>query len=239
LLAAPEKNSSFEEQKTENYSRLWEAEEHRTGSSLSTCFATPALTELSLVRELLRALPARCNLHLANSMSVRYANFIGLEASRKGVHVFSNRGTSGIDGCTSTAVGHALAADVPNILITGDMAFFYDRNAFWHNYPVHNLHILVLNNHGGTIFNLIDGPSELPEKEEYFVTRQRLTAESLAREFDFDYLKPDNLRKLKNVLTEFLHFTGKTKILELESDGHASRAHFDQLKQHIKKGYPV
>ena len=170
-------------------------------------------------------------------MSVRYANLIGIEASKKGVHVFANRGTSGIDGCTSTAVGHALCGDVPNFLITGDMAFFYDRNAFWHNYPIANLHVLVLNNHGGTIFNLIDGPSRLPEKDEFFITEQKLSARHLAAEYKFEYLKLDQLRKWKNVLDQFMVFDGTAKILEMESDAASNLTSFEQFKQHIKKGY--
>ena len=171
---------------------------------MQSFFSTPAFSELHLVYEILKSLPQRCNLHLANSMSVRYANFIGLEASKKGIHVFANRGTSGIDGCTSAAVGHTLSSDVPNFLITGDMAFFYDRNAFWHNYALPNLRIIVLNNHGGSIFNMIDGPADLPEKEEYFITRQSLTAKHMAAEFGFDYLKLDSLKKLKSILKRLL-----------------------------------
>src|SRR6185295_7419692 len=114
---------------------VWQAEEHRTILSAKKYFHDQHFSELALINEFILSLPPRCNLHLANSMAVRYANFIGVEAESKGIHVYANRGTSGIDGCTSTAVGHALCNEVPNFLITGDMAFFYDRNAFWHNYP--------------------------------------------------------------------------------------------------------
>jgi len=170
-------------------------------------------------------------------MTVRYANIIGLEASRKGIHVFSNRGTSGIDGCTSTAAGHALTSEVPNFLITGDMAFFYDRNAFWHNYTMANLHVIVLNNHGGIIFNMIDGPRDLPESAEYFVTHQKLTAKNLCNEFDFDYLKLDNLKKVKNTIGDFLEFNGRTRILEIDSTQDLNKKLFDDFKNAIKKVY--
>ena len=86
-------------------------------------------------------------------MAVRYANLIGLsQEQHAGVAVFANRGTSGIDGSNSTAVGSALASDRLTVLVTGDMAFFYDRNAFWHNYRLPNLRVVLLNNHGGGIF---------------------------------------------------------------------------------------
>ena len=170
-------------------------------------------------------------------MSVRYANIIGLEASKKGIHVFSNRGTSGIDGCSSTAVGHALSSEVPNFLITGDIAFFYDRNAYWHNYPMPNLHIMLLNNHGGVIFNMIDGPANLPESKEYFITNQRLSAKQLAAEFDFDYLKLDNLRKIKNTINDFFEFNGRTKVLEIETDVDLNKKIVDDFKNTLKKEY--
>jgi len=237
LFASEKKEKGFEAQKKENFFRVWQAEEHRTILSMGSYFKSIPFSELGLVKELISNLPARCNLHLANSMSVRYANFIGIESGKKGIHVFSNRGTSGIDGCTSAAVGHSFCNEIPNFLITGDMAFFYDRNAFWHNYLLPNLHILVLNNHGGIIFNMIDGPGQLKEGDEYFVTKQRLSARNLAAEFNFDYSHVDSQQKMKNALKGFFVFDGKTKILELESSQEGNITAFEFFKQQIKSGY--
>jgi 2-succinyl-5-enolpyruvyl-6-hydroxy-3-cyclohexene-1-carboxylate synthase len=228
---------SFDQQKKANYVSVWKAEENRTNRHIKTFFNETKFSEFAIIKELIDALPARCNLHLANSMTVRYANFIGLTEKNKGVHVFANRGTSGIDGCTSTAVGHTLSSNVPNILITGDMAFFYDRNAFWHNYELPNMHVVVINNQGGVIFNLIDGPSNLEEKDQYFVTKQKLTAANLAQEFGFDYLKLDAARKIKNLVKDFFEFEGKNKILEVVSDQKTSKETFEQFKNTIKKSY--
>ncbi|MBX2945136.1 MAG: 2-succinyl-5-enolpyruvyl-6-hydroxy-3-cyclohexene-1-carboxylic-acid synthase [Cyclobacteriaceae bacterium] len=228
---------NFGQQKKSNYQKLWSVEEWKTERLLKEFFPQENCGELELVKEILQQLPSPCNLHLANSMSVRYANFIGLTAAQKGIEVFSNRGTSGIDGCTSTAVGHSLATESPTILITGDMAFFYDRNAFWHNYLIPNFRAVVLNNHGGTIFNLIDGPAALPEAGEYFVTRQTLSAKKLCEEFGFDYLKIDNKRKIKNTLKDFFDFDGSTKILELETEHELNKTIFEELKKKIKLSY--
>jgi 2-succinyl-5-enolpyruvyl-6-hydroxy-3-cyclohexene-1-carboxylate synthase len=239
FLGAITPAETFERQKQHNYTKLWEVEERRAVRVLKEFFPQQELAELELVREILHHLPEKCNLHLANSMSVRYANFIGLAAEQKGVTVYANRGTSGIDGCTSTPVGHVLADETPNILITGDLAFFYDRNAFWHNYPLPNLRVVVLNNHGGIIFGMIDGPGSLPESEEYFITRQKLSCKKLCEEFGFDHLRLENKRKLKNLVTDFFDFDGKTKILELETDTTLNRIVFDHLKQQIKKSYEL
>ncbi|TRX49484.1 2-succinyl-5-enolpyruvyl-6-hydroxy-3-cyclohexene-1-carboxylic-acid synthase [Fulvivirga sp. M361] len=209
---------SFDFQKQENYCNIWLIEERKARRNIAKFFSTDTWGELEMVHKTIQAAPDSINLHLANSMSVRYANFIGLESPKNQVEVFSNRGTSGIDGSNSTAVGAALESDKINLLITGDMAFFYDRNAFWHNYPTPNLRILVLNNHGGGIFRMIPGPDQLPEMEEFFETKQTLTAKALAEEFDFDYLLCDKKSKAKNYLEQFFENNGKAKILEIESD---------------------
>jgi len=234
------RTEGFENQKQNNYNKLWEIEERRAQRCITEFFPHKDFAELELVREILLALPANCNLHLANSMSVRYANFIGLTAAQSGIHVYSNRGTSGIDGCTSTAIGHCLADNKrPNILITGDLAFFYDRNAFWNNYPTPNLRIALLNNHGGLIFKIIDGPGTLPETDEYFVTTQKLNAKSLCEEFGISHLALDLKRKLKNLLKDFYDFDGATKILELESSSSINKTIFDNFKLKIKKAYDL
>jgi 2-succinyl-5-enolpyruvyl-6-hydroxy-3-cyclohexene-1-carboxylate synthase len=232
-------HESFENQRQNNFTRLWEIEDRRVSRILGDHVKDNVLAEFKLVNDVLSQLPDYCNLHLANSMSVRYANFIGLAAEKKGIRVFSNRGTSGIDGCTSTTVGHILSSKKPTFLITGDVAFFYDRNAFWHNYPVADLRILVLNNHGGLIFNMIDGPASLPESSEYFVTRQALNAKKLCEEFGFDHLHLDSPKKTKNLLKDFFDFDGKVKILEVASELDMNRNYFESLKAKIKKSYEL
>lgn len=238
-LNSTSNTSAIEKQMQRDYLKLWDTEERKTIRTLNDFFTNIHFGELDLVKKILEKLPQNCNLHLANSMSVRYANFIGLESSKKNIKVFSNRGTSGVDGCSSTAVGHSLKSENPNFLITGDLAFFYDRNAFWHNYIVPNLRIVILNNHGGIIFKMIDGPGTLPESNEYFVTRQNLTAKKLCEEFGFTYLHIENEQKIKNTLTDFFEFDGTTKILELESDIDTNKNIFTALKEKIKKSYEL
>jgi 2-succinyl-5-enolpyruvyl-6-hydroxy-3-cyclohexene-1-carboxylate synthase len=232
-------HAAFENQKQNNYNKLWEIEDRRAERAISSYLKDQNWNELAVVKELLNQIPSGSNLHLANSMSVRYANFFGLNASTKDIQVYSNRGTSGIDGCTSTSVGQLLASGRPTFLITGDVAFFYDRNAFWHNYPLDNLRVLLLNNHGGLIFNMIDGPASLPESGEYFVTRQKLSAKSLCAEFNVDHLHLDHSRKMKNLFKDFTDMDGRPKILELETDVAMNKKAFDELKQKIKNSYEL
>lgn len=232
-------DESFENQKQRNYYKFWEIEERRFKRTMHDFFPSQELGELEVVKEFMLTLPANAHLHLANSMSVRYANFIGLTAGQLKVSVHANRGTSGIDGSTSTAVGHALDSSEPHFLLTGDIAFFYDRNSFWHNYPLPNLRVVLLNNHGGIIFGIIDGPAKLPEADEYFITRQKLNAKKLCEEFGFSWLSLDGRRKLKNLLLDLNDFDGQTKILEFESDASTNTSIFTSLKQELKKSYEL
>lgn len=239
FLAGIPQQETFENQKQNNFTRLWDVEERRIVRTLENQITSDDLGELQLVSYVISNLPPNSNLHLANSMSVRYANFIGLKSTQSSIKVFSNRGTSGIDGCTSTCIGHALASNELNILITGDLAFFYDRNAFWHNYPIPNLRILLLNNHGGIIFKMIDGPGDTPEADEYFITRQRLNAKHLCEEFGFEYLKIDNKRKIKNTINSFFENDGRPKVVEYESDLAANKILFEDFKDKIRNRYEL
>lgn len=236
-LNQAEKPEAFLAQKQENYFKLWEIEQRKTERSIKDFLPQESLNELELIYEILKSAPDGSAIHLANSMAVRYGNFIGLSEDKPNVRVWSNRGTSGIDGCTSTTVGHTLNAHQLQILITGDMAFFYDRNAFWHNHKTDKLRIVLLNNHGSLIFRLLDGPSRLPEFDEYFKTHQSLNAKSLAADFGIDYLKLDNKRKMKNLLKDFFDPEGPAKILELESDAEENKRIFEALKNKIKSNY--
>lgn len=212
------------------YQATWSANDNAIETKNNEFFKDQLFGEFEAAKEVMTALPADSQLHLANSMSVRYANFIGLKG-RKDITVFCNRGTSGIDGSNSTAVGAALAQNQMVTLITGDMAFFYDRNAFWHNYPLANLRIVLLNNHAGGIFRMIKGPSDQPELAEYFETKQQLTAENTAGDFGMDYVRvSDDVAKLRSSLVNFYEPSQTAKILEVITDSELNAKLFKAYK---------
>ncbi|QSE96842.1 2-succinyl-5-enolpyruvyl-6-hydroxy-3-cyclohexene-1-carboxylic-acid synthase [Fulvivirga lutea] len=232
VLIDSQSSEDFQNQKQENYYHIWQIEERKTQRHIDNFFPQAFPSEFSMIREVLSQANS-VNLHLANSMAVRYANFIGIKADQKDITVFCNRGTSGIDGSTSTAIGASMASNKINLLISGDMAFLYDRNAFWHNYDYSNFRALVLNNHGGGIFRMINGPSNTPEVDEYFVTNQKNTAKHLAEEFGIEYLLCDKKSKINNYIKRLLEDDGTPKILEIESDSVNDK----QILQEFKAAY--
>jgi 2-succinyl-5-enolpyruvyl-6-hydroxy-3-cyclohexene-1-carboxylate synthase len=206
----------------ENHLNLWKSFDEEVRKKFNSYFRnydTNKFSELLAVFKILDILPQKTALHLSNSMPVRYANVLGIYPREdQEIEVFCNRGTSGIDGCTSTAVGHAIAnPERMHVLITGDVAFFYDRNALWHNYLPNNLRIILLNNHGGGIFKMIDAGT-LPEVDEYFVTQQKLNAENTAKDFGLQYNLCSVYLDLERYLPSFFAPSSQAKLLEIETD---------------------
>ena len=187
---------------------------------------------------LLPKVPSGTHLHISNSMPIRWVGWQGLLS--QAVRLLANRGTSGIDGCTSTAVGNALACnslasntlatDTPVMLITGDTAFHYDRNGLWlsQGLPA-NLKIVVLNNGGGAIFGLIDGPAGLPELDKYFYNPNHLTAERTASDFGMAYYQTSTMADLEGAWGAFMADSGPA-LLEFHTSPSAAKAMLDRLK---------
>lgn len=217
------------------YLNQWSDLQLKTRKKITRFAEEQDFNEFSAVYAIFDNLPLACDIHLANSMPVRWANLFGLDHTKQQIEIFCNRGTSGIDGCTSTAVGSAIQSDKTTLLITGDMAFFYDRNAFWNKYIPDNLRIIVLNNHGGGIFDIIDGPSSHPEHEEYFLTEQNLSPKSLAEEFGLKYYHCQSVEGLSKGLDKFWIRDGSAKLLEIETDIKTNTRIFKQLKKELRQ----
>ncbi|HPG32652.1 MAG: 2-succinyl-5-enolpyruvyl-6-hydroxy-3-cyclohexene-1-carboxylic-acid synthase [Lentimicrobiaceae bacterium] len=152
---------------------------------------------------LFKHIPAGTDIHLANSTPVRYAQ---LFEHKNKYCFFANRGTSGIDGCVSTAAGAAYVADKPVSVITGDIGFFYDSNALWNQNLNTCFRIIIINNGGGNIFRIIDGPSDYDQLETFIETAHQHTAEGLAHNFGLRYFKADSQSSLSLALNEFYNY---------------------------------
>ena len=191
------------------------------------------MTDWSAVQMVLEQLPEQSILHLANSMPVRYANLCGLD-QRQQIRVSANRGVSGIDGCLSTALGAALMTDQTVTVLIGDVAFFYDRNALWSAPIPPNLRIVLLNNDGGHIFRIIDGPSRQPELQTYFETPHGYTARNTADDARIVYQVCDTLETLRSLLPDFFQPGNTARLLELTTNKEINQHQFLTYKTQVK-----
>jgi 2-succinyl-5-enolpyruvyl-6-hydroxy-3-cyclohexene-1-carboxylate synthase len=159
-----------------------------------------------------RNLPENIQLQVSNSSPIRYLQLLHCN---KTIEVFCNRGTSGIDGSTSTAIGAAVANKKPTVLITGDISFLYDSNALWNNYIPKNFKIILINNSGGGIFRILPGHQETETFNTFFETSHQLTAEHLAKMYDFEYTSVQNENELHSVWNSFISNQNTPSILEI------------------------
>jgi len=169
-------------------------------------------SDFTVFEKVIPSLPKNSQLQISNSSAIRYAQLVSIDPT---IEVFCNRGTSGIDGSTSTAIGAAFESKKETVLITGDISFLYDSNALWNNYIPKNFKIILLNNGGGGIFRILPGHQETPVFNTFFETSHCLTAEHLAKMYQFEYFTASNDKTLENSLKEFYSEKGKPSILEI------------------------
>lgn len=217
-------------QSNTKYLKIWQKKENLIKAAISVFESQNEYSELAVANLLIKNLPKDSIIHLSNSLPVRYANMLGISESE----VYCNRGTSGIDGCVSTSVGFAMSTKQIVTLFVGDVAFLYDRNAFWHDYLPANLRIVVINNGGGQIFRTIEGAKDQPELNDFFVGRQNKSMESVAIEYDIEYHKVMNMKELELTFLSFYKMNGKSKLIEIVVDGNEALNSLGQFKTLIK-----
>lgn len=161
---------------------------------------------------IIKTLPLNSQLQISNSSAIRYAQLMKIDPS---IEVFCNRGTSGIDGSTSTAIGAAVASNKPVVFVTGDVSFLYDSNALWNAYIPKNFKIILVNNGGGGIFRILPGHEENAVFNTYFETSHQLTAEHLAKMYGLEYITASDKESLVNGLNQLYSLNTQPAILEI------------------------
>jgi 2-succinyl-5-enolpyruvyl-6-hydroxy-3-cyclohexene-1-carboxylate synthase len=191
---------------------------------------TAPFSDFSVFDKLAKALPENIQLQVSNSAAIRYLQLFDLKPS---IEVFCNRGTSGIDGSTSTAVGASVVSKKPVILITGDIGFLYDSNGLWNNYIPENFKIILVNNAGGGIFRILPGHQNTEIFHTYFETQHQLNAQHLAKMFGFNYFYAQNELEVQIGLEKFMECSKKC-ILEIKTpttlNNEVLKAFFANLK---------
>jgi 2-succinyl-5-enolpyruvyl-6-hydroxy-3-cyclohexene-1-carboxylate synthase len=169
-------------------------------------------SDFKVFESVIQGLPKNSHLQISNSSAIRYAQLIDIHPT---IEVYCNRGTSGIDGSTSTAIGAAVANTKPTIFITGDIGFLYDSNALWNSYIPKNFKIILINNGGGGIFRILPGHEETPVFNTFFETSHCLTAEHLAKMYGLEYTIASDEVSLESGLIALYAKNEKPCILEV------------------------
>ncbi len=199
-----------------NYHNFWQ-DINRSKLELHNKYMRVAnFSDLKVFEMLSNLIPKKYDIQVANSTPVRYFQLFDLKNKN---HMFANRGTSGIDGSTSTAIGSSVNSDLPVVLITGDLSFFYDINALWNKYIPASFRIIIINNGGGGIFKILPGFKEDNLFSEFIETKHNLSARSIAKMFKLKYTRVSTKFGLNLVLRTFFKNSKKPKILEIKTSG--------------------
>lgn len=222
----------YGQQIDQDYFQLWKNKQAKVNELRDKFTGSIEFCDLKAFDLIGKHITEKSVIHLGNSSPVRYAP---IHPSVKNANYFSNRGTAGIDGCLSTAVGYASVSDQINTIILGDLSFFYDSNALWNKYIGSNLRIIVLHNGGGNIFGMIKGPADSPAFREHFFAENTHKAEVLAKAFGLDYFKAENEGELSQALKEFYSPNQqKAALLEVFTNAETNSILFRELFKKVR-----
>ncbi len=196
------------------YHRNWEAVKNHIQIKRKSYLNQIPFSDFLAFHIIQSSIPEGYQVQLANSSAVRYTQLFDMHPS---LNVFCNRGTSGIDGSTSTALGAALYYTNPTLLITGDLSFLYDSNALWNNYVRSDFRIIVINNSGGGIFRILPGKEETDRFETYFETVQGLKLEKLCELYGIEYEQVSGKHDLQAKLEDFYKPSQTPKLIEIQT----------------------
>ena len=211
------------------FQQVWlKLKDDRTKSHDKLLSAMP-FSDFKVFDLITKNIPKELNIQFSNSSTIRYAQLFSWSKKHQ---IGCNRGTSGIDGSTSTAVGVAVASSQQTLFITGDLSFFYDSNALWNKYIPTNFRIILINNQGGGIFRFIPGPTTTNTLD-YFETPHALTAKQVCEMHQFEYKKAKDANELQSQLNQFFDECTQPKLLEVftprELNAEVLKEYFRQL----------
>lgn len=156
------------------------------------------------------------DLFASSSMPIRDVDTFFCK-TEKDVQVFANRGTNGIDGVVSTAIGTQLVTNRELYLLIGDLSFLHDSNGLIASrYQDVNLTVVVMNNDGGGIFSYLAQSTVEAHFEQLFGTATGLTFDHLAAMYDAQY----DVVKSKEEFIAAIHTSKKKplRIIEVMTD---------------------
>ena len=195
--------------------------------------------EPSIITEIFKSIPSGSHVLIGNSLPVRdLDNFLSSTSKRLTIHF--NRGASGIDGVTSTALGIA-ARKRPTILITGDLSFLHDLNALAiaTNFSI-PITIVVINNNGGGIFESLPIANKVNRFKEFFITPHNLELSGIVKSFGIDHQLVISRSQLKSYLIKSLN-KNSTSVLEIQTNAIKSvelrERYFNEAKKKINKEF--
>lgn len=173
--------------------------------------------EANLIVQIFSRIENETNVFLSNSLPIRYVDEF-VYSSKVKLHVYGNRGASGIDGILSTAAGVSYGTKRSTLLIIGDLALFHDMQGLIHlQNSESKLTILVINNSGGGIFRRLPISKHEAIYDDFFNTSIELDIEGLADIFKIEYKHINDFNDISIEISQGLG-TGINQMLEYKTN---------------------
>ncbi len=173
--------------------------------------------ESRIINEIINLIPDNSRIMISNSMPIRDFDYFA-SITQKRISIFNNRGASGIDGITSTALGIAATDSTPTILLTGDLAFYHDLNGLLaaNKYKIPLVTVLI-NNNGGGIFEVLPIAKYGKVFKEYFIAPHNLNFQPFVKAYGGKYKLIESWSEFRSTFKRAL--TSKQfHVLEIKTD---------------------
>ena len=202
--------------KDNSFADLWLSKEQSVkveiDRRLETC---DSLFEGEVAAALSREIETDEAVFVSNSLPPRDMEFYWSPNDSR-AKLYSSRGANGIDGILSTSMGVAHCG-APTYLVTGDLALLHDTNgALIANELKGALTIILLNNQGGGIFDMLPVSGFENEFERFFATDQQIDFRNWARTYQFRHSQVDTLTDFLDSLKSE-HEEG-VRVIEIQLD---------------------
>lgn len=212
------------------YAKRWRLIADRADSTHKAYVVRSEWSDLKAFATMMPVVPRRWNLQLSNGTPIRYAQLFNLNHIHR---CDCNRGVSGIDGCTSTAIGASMVyTSAPTLLITGDMSAQYDIGALACKCISPRFKMVVMLNGGGGIFRFINSTSNLPELEDFFAIGVDIPLRQLADGYGFRYFEASDEASLRSEFKKFAEESHQPAILAVKTPAVKSA---DILRDYFKR----
>lgn len=206
---------------------LQQSHQQFTNQIIEPFLAKQPFSEMTVIKQLDSLLIAGNPLFIGNSMPIRLADMF-MNTSQ--AQIFTSRGASGIDGLLATAIGVAKKSQKTTTLLIGDTSFLYDLNslALLKQLEIPFI-IIVINNDGGAIFNLLPVPKK--QKQRFYQLPHGLNFKASCDQFCIDYHNPNQLDDFKAVYNKCLQ--GKHSLIEITLENQQTAIQVGKLKDQI------
>lgn len=208
------------------YIEEWQAASNYFNTLKNNYLSIPTYKEFYLVNQLIEGVESQSVIYWGNSSAIRYANW-GNWANRSDVIHLANRGVSGIEGVLSSAIGYQISRKIEHFYcILGDISLLYEQNALQSIQWIENIKIIVLNNHGGKIFNNIHATDDLGEMKS-LITPQYYNLEHICKSFDLEYFKVNDLNSFTDTVNLLKSKKGRIMLeIDLPKNSHTQWGEF-------------